>query len=322
MPMPRVRVFLHTSTSDSEPSVGPVKLAAFLTPANCVPLSSGNLLWSLLLQPLALFLSMPRILYQAWILHYKKRLSVYVRPDPYHVTDGCAGEACTGGGVGWQPETWTETFARKRVEAFLRRRLHETGISVTLLAANPTISRIEFSQATTSKERRHLTISYMSPEFFTTLFAAPSFAHARLLCRSTGCCRVSSEDLLQEVLFNAEDGEDRPGRSSMTIPQLLRELRLPEKVRRGQPDLQVPHRHPIDPGEGISLAYIATIGVLLISNMLAWIEDRLYRATGATFVAGQEPWKRWERALGLERLADLDVRSGRETGYILGSAQR
>ncbi|EKM52692.1 uncharacterized protein PHACADRAFT_211911 [Phanerochaete carnosa HHB-10118-sp] len=320
-PVPRVRVLLHTCTGRLEDSVGPVKLAAFLTPSACSPLASGNLLWSLLLQPLALVSSMPRILYQAWLLHYRKGLRVYARPDPFPATDGWAEETRRGGGVGWQPETWVEAFARRRVEVFLQRRARETSISVTLLAGNPAVPRKEFKPETTIKEPRHLTISYLSSVFFTAIFAAPSFAHARLLCQSSRCCHVSSEGLFRELFANTGSGGGQPPRGSATASQRLRMLLLPKHLRYSRLELVVPKQHPIEAVRRGPLSCTATNFVLLIYIISEWIEAWLYRTIGAAFVAGQEPWKFWGRAFGTVGSGEGSSEEN-DSEYILGSVQR
>ncbi|KAJ3829997.1 hypothetical protein F5878DRAFT_601842 [Lentinula raphanica] len=68
---------------------GKTKLVATLRTVTALPLPSArNLLFTLVSYPLELFLSMPRILYQAGILHYRKGdsqadLKVYIRPEPF-----------------------------------------------------------------------------------------------------------------------------------------------------------------------------------------------------------------------------------------------
>lgn len=42
-----------------------------------------KVLWALLVYGSAVFLTVPRILYQAYIIHYSKKLAVYIRPEPH-----------------------------------------------------------------------------------------------------------------------------------------------------------------------------------------------------------------------------------------------
>ncbi|GJE92912.1 DUF1365 domain-containing protein [Phanerochaete sordida] len=318
-PMPRVRVLLHTAMPPGEPGVGPLKLAAFLTPTTSLPWTSRNFLWSLLLQPFVLFVSTPRILYEAWRLHYRKGLCVYAKPDPRPVVDGLAGKTRKGGGVGWQSEMWAEAFARRRVEAFLRERVHETEIKITLIAGDPTIPTNEFSPDATSEETRHLIISYLSSAFFTALFTAPSFAHAWLLCQTSGCCHVSSEELFREVFSDTRDSDKQQARSSTTMAQKLRKLQLPEQLRQGRPGLEIPEQHAIDAEREAKLSSVATYLVLLGGIVSERVEAWVYWATGASFVAGQEPWRKWERVFGLEEPDEILNGAGSE--YFLGSVE-
>ncbi|KAF5343138.1 hypothetical protein D9758_015227 [Tetrapyrgos nigripes] len=98
-----------TSTENTKSEIGPLKLTAVLRPMSSVPLSSKSILSLFSLNPFAsssststattttpasrptkvkanpfaLFLTFPRILYQAYILHYRKQLGVYIRPEPF-----------------------------------------------------------------------------------------------------------------------------------------------------------------------------------------------------------------------------------------------
>ncbi|THU76154.1 hypothetical protein K435DRAFT_186558 [Dendrothele bispora CBS 962.96] len=97
-PLPTISIHLHvpsssptstqiqTQTSSLSPTTstpGPLKLTALLRPVSSVPLTAPNLLWTLSRYPVGLLLSLPRILYQAWVLHYRKKLDVYIRPEPF-----------------------------------------------------------------------------------------------------------------------------------------------------------------------------------------------------------------------------------------------
>ncbi|KAJ4001381.1 hypothetical protein F5050DRAFT_1891270 [Lentinula boryana] len=90
-PKPVISIQLREpSTETSQPGIpGQTKLTATLRTTNALPLPSArNLLFTLISYPLELFLSMPRILYQAAILHYRKGdkqsdLKVYLRPEPF-----------------------------------------------------------------------------------------------------------------------------------------------------------------------------------------------------------------------------------------------
>ena len=109
------------------------------------PLSRPVLLRALARWPLSLFMTLPRILWQAGKLHYAKRLDVFPRPEPYarlpsdeegqHVR----GEAVEdeeeivnpvemggrAGGLGWLAEGAGDRWAKERVTSLAERRVKE-----------------------------------------------------------------------------------------------------------------------------------------------------------------------------------------------------
>jgi len=152
-PLPAICVRLYAdpdSTSSAEPGpsslqerplIGKLKLVADLQTTFALPLTTGNVIKQVLKQPLMLFLTMPRIVYHAGILHFLKRLDVFPRPEPYLVTASIPSpDAVPGGGVGWQKEGMLEAYTHELVLGFLRRRTAETGISVLLTPPNPSVS--------------------------------------------------------------------------------------------------------------------------------------------------------------------------------------
>lgn len=81
-PLPTIRIqYLEPDSAGQSP--GPLKLSATLRATSSVPLTSRSLLLSLLRQPFSLVLTLARVYYQAWVLHYVKRLDVFPRPEPY-----------------------------------------------------------------------------------------------------------------------------------------------------------------------------------------------------------------------------------------------
>ncbi|KAJ6457159.1 hypothetical protein C8R47DRAFT_172649 [Mycena vitilis] len=183
-PRPSVRVHLRTESDDPTPTPGPLKLTALLRPTSATPLTSRSLISALSRAPFDLFLSFARIVYVAWILHHKKRLAVYIRPEPVPATWTSPGSGPplhpVEGGVRWLDEGLFENYARHQVEAFLRHRVNETGVAVSLIPANPSIPSHTFSPANDDDAPR-LMISYLSPRVFTMLLLCPSPAHALLL---------------------------------------------------------------------------------------------------------------------------------------------
>lgn len=333
-PRARVRVDLYTAQASSPPAPGPLKLIALIDPLTSAQLTSSNLVNALAKQPLVLFTAWSKILYNAWVLHYVKRLDVFVRPDPKPAVPGWpAGEELKSldpaGGVGWQEETWTECFARRRVEAFLKKRVEELGMMVTLKPANPAIPTRHFAPANRKdlQDARTLVVSYLSPTLYSTFFLAPSAAHA-LMMGEENQFKVSSIELFLWV-FGARrsapctDGlEERDG---MSFTQRWRVRQIP-------PSCNILHRiptpavHPLDSTN--TFTYFLTILTLFYTSFMDNFTRFMYASFGARFVKGQEPWSRrtWERVAGqgdaLRSYLDGDVAQNEDgETYRLGSVR-
>ena len=123
-PLPYVSIRLRHQTEPSD-SASPTLVATLLA-TKSRPLTASNLLHALARQPFVLLLSLLRILYEAWILHYVKRLDVHGRPDPKPSRLAWATPPGDGErreqpsrGVGWQHSSWFEQYARTLVLDFL-----------------------------------------------------------------------------------------------------------------------------------------------------------------------------------------------------------
>lgn len=306
---PKVRVNLLSvdpETTLSPSSAEMLKLTATMEPQAVHRLSSPNLVLALLCQPLVLFLSLPRILLHASILHYQKRLPVYPRPEPHAVVSGAEDRIVGAGvGVGWQSETWTQKLARTRVESYLERRVAQLGVSVTLSPGNPAVPRRVFRSGESESEEGEpaLTISYLSPAFFTAMFASPSAKHALLLGEASKLFSPSSRPLFLRV-FNTQP--EPAGCRSVSAAQHLRLHALPHHLRDNM-YLPVPTLHPLDSPGAFHLHYAVTLLLLLYSNWSQALEEWLYRLFRVKFATGEEPWGQWDRAIKqLEELATED----------------
>ena len=310
-PRPTVRVHIHTASTISSSQShfpGPLKLTALLRPTSATPLTTPSLLLALFRAPFVLFLSFPRILYNAWILHFKKRLDVFVRPEPLPAvpewgpgTDLVALDLDRiGGGIKWLGEGPLEKYARWRVEDFLTRRVVETGISVTLIPADPSVPRCTFSASTIPNESRpqdadtNLTISYLSPRFFTILLLCPSAMHALLLGSTTERIFFSSSPELFIVTFSPP----YPPIHTLTLRQRIRTHPIPASLVL-PPTLAIPPSHPLD-SDSTACAFMMTtviLTILFFERLEAW----MFSAGRARPVKGQEPWMQWERATSVFR---------------------
>lgn len=146
-----------SSPGYSEPTTSPsrsnLKLTALIIPVTSTPLTSRSLLRALTRQPWDLWSSMARIVWEAGVLHYGKRLAIRLRPSMRHfgarlvgtdsaVLDEGSVEATReadrhseeqakekrekqgppghrDGGIRWIQAGWMERYARWRVERWL-----------------------------------------------------------------------------------------------------------------------------------------------------------------------------------------------------------
>lgn len=116
-------------------------------------------------QPLDLLLTTPRILIQAWSLHYRKGLRVYPRPEP-ETADGQDGAQALpivensvqlpdesvdtgnsvswlGNALGWQETGASEARCRRIVLRYLQDKADAEGIAVSISFANRSIVRMD-----------------------------------------------------------------------------------------------------------------------------------------------------------------------------------
>ncbi|KJA17177.1 hypothetical protein HYPSUDRAFT_103313, partial [Hypholoma sublateritium FD-334 SS-4] len=285
-PKPAVRVHLYTASADDPTQRGALKLTALLRPTHATPLTARSLLVALAQAPFALLLTFPRILYVAGILHYAKRLDVYLRPDPQPAAEGWSADP-PAGGVKWLEEGLIERFARRRVEAFLARRAEETGTAVELVSADPHVARRMFKAGQGTAEGPALTVSYTSPRFFSTLFLCPSAQHALLLgCYTENIFRVSDRALFLATFASAGSDDNDDGVSWL---QRMRCRSIPRTL-----SLPVPNKQFLDADDVCS--NLASGMVILTHHALDWLEGWIFRLARARVVDGQEPWKLWERA--------------------------
>ncbi|KAF8588064.1 hypothetical protein K439DRAFT_1652066 [Ramaria rubella] len=290
-PRPIVKITLLTASSLSKR-----KLVAILRTTQSTPFSSASLLWVVACAPLGLLLAFPRILYQAYLLHYHKRLDVYQRPElcaPDPVVESKLPvvpnnpeandkDCCGSRGVGWQKTGALERWCERRVSAYLRSRCRKTGISLTFMPSNPAEDRT--TVLSSRADGRALTIFYRTPRLFTILFTMPSSQHALLFgVRAEKVFSVSSDDLFHEVFAPPSASSEQRWKTRLT--RCLRCASVPRSI-----DLQVPLHHSLDE----PITFMSTF-MLFLSLCLVTLEEKLFKMLGARFVRGEEPWGGWER---------------------------
>ena len=278
VPLPLIRVRLHTPE-------GPLKFSASLRARHAAPFKVNTVLAALVTHPFILFLTLPRILYHAAELHYRRRLNVYKRPEPKPVR-WTVGPSPTltpakGGGIGWQHPTLLERTARRIVNTFLARRARELVIHITLQPGNPSEPTQRFdahhdvAAGTTKGETRELVISYLSPRFFTLLVLAgdapTAIRQGRGIAGDTREFVVSDETLFCEV-FDAgaiagggcERGATWPARLLRLLPQSGR-----DRDRYGER-----HAHPLLPQDRVGQVGLAAVLCGLVA--IEWAEETLW----------------------------------------------
>lgn len=293
-PRPAIRIHLRAPSSSDSTTPGDLKLTALLRPTVARPLAASSLFVVILRTPFALLLSFPRILAEAWKLHYRKRLDVHIRPEPLPAVRNWATEgdvSASGlrlaGGVKWLSEGLLEKYARRCLESFLGRQVNETGITVRLIAANPAFEPKVFAPSSHSGAS-HLTVWYLSPRFFTIMFLCPSAAHALLLgSDSEGIFHTSSRELFISTFAMASSEATSTGR--LCSRQHLRAAPIPEAIT-----LTIPQRHIFD--DGSILSTITSTAAIWAHSALDLLEAHIFRLARARAVQGEEPWKQWERA--------------------------
>jgi hypothetical protein len=292
-PRPIVRVHVHTAPPDSsvqEP--GPLKLSALLRPTISKPLTAFHVITTLLQAPLSLFLSLPRILFEAWKLHYRKRLDVFIRPEPlppitrWRALKSLVTETRPSGSLGWRSETLFEGYARKRVESFLQKRVAELGVKVTLIPFNTALPINVYGNSQVQDQKNTLNISYSASRFFSILYLSPSANHALLLgCDTEGIFSVSSRDLFLKVFGSHSQSQA----TTRTQRQIYRTRVIPTDIT-----YRSSSAHPLD--RSTAIGSLIDTAVIRFSLWLDQVEASVFRITGARIVTGDEPWKMWDRA--------------------------
>lgn len=279
-PLPEIIIQLYTASQDSQ-TPGLLKLTAITRAKSAKPLTTKYLLSTLSQRPFVLFLTMLRIVYQAWVLHYVKRLAVYPRPEPV-----VSGDSQTGAGVGWLQEGILERSARKVVEGYLKEQALTSQVTIELISSNPGIPSAKFSGLKSSEDSETLTIHYTTSRFFLELLCAPLPALALVMGERElpqPIVRVSDRSLFSAV-FNSST----PLTSGLSISQRIRLAGIPAASRRTQL-FCVPPTHPLD-GD------MRTIFVLCFATIVNLLEKWIYTTLRVRFVSGREPWTKWDRA--------------------------
>lgn len=292
--MPIVRINYLTSSTHR------LKLSASMRAIKSVPFGTANLLSTLATSPFILMLSLIRISYQASILHFKKRLDVYARPEPRAVNPNIESSLRKswndpqnaegiGGAVGWQPAGLIERVSRQVVESFIQQRVEELPIEIQFLSSN-SFDPPRIYKPTSLKTQNLLKIYYRSPRLFSIMLITPSASHALLLGSKAERIFNTSDDSLFNEFF------EPPARTRLSRLQRLRVWLLPSNA----PRILYPPVHFLD-----NQRPLLVVPVLLAYYLLELLERSIYIMFKARFVEGDEPWNGWGRLDRKEKPIDI-----------------
>ncbi|KZV99059.1 hypothetical protein EXIGLDRAFT_746376 [Exidia glandulosa HHB12029] len=289
VPFPLPRINLHVLSSEEEPRV---TLSASQIVVSAVPLTTPNVLWTIVQTPFSMLLTSLRIIYQAYILHYVKGIDIFQRPAPYGdpaleqelvaVQNRVQDSSLACGGLVWQPPSWAEAWSHRRVEAFLRARAPELGVTVRLVSTSPFQLPTFFGEP--ADGGRHLTIWYRSARAFAVILEAPSPKHALYAGTQAEKVFAVSDEALFEELFSVPSSRSVSTSAPASTCMAVRRLMLPRNKRQ-----RVPQSHVLD--------YPSSTSVIVV---LSWqciaqrFERAAYQLVRARFHPGEEPWISWD----------------------------
>ena len=303
VPLPRVKVFLRLLTPDKS-----VKLTAVLAThpsQSTIPLDPQNVLAvirAVIRCPLALFISTPRILYEAYKLQYEKRLAMFPRPEPR--AKGQEGvwnppqnyEDGMGVALHGQSHSWIEVMARKVVLQWAEKRVEEVGCGIRFVFRD---RREHLVVAGGGGERgQSLTITTSDPSMFTRLITAPTPLHF-IITAPELATSISDPELFGRF-FSPTTGITKPHSSVAGHIASIRRSHffweVAHSVYAPPPQLtSFPTSHYLS-----SLPISSQIRILVIASLAFfgdWVNEQVLYLIQAKFVPGSEPWKVWERAL-------------------------
>ncbi|KAK6906188.1 hypothetical protein I203_100173 [Kwoniella mangroviensis CBS 8507] len=344
---PRFKIFLKVLSTDDQ-----VKFIATLTsgptpPVRLEPWNILSILSTLLKWPFTLFSVTARTFYQAYKLHYIKKLALFPRPE--HHTEGSEGlvnppeKAVPDIGQGMQRQaiSWTEIHARRVVENWVKQRVEYTGIQMEIRRKNGREDLIvDWKEKTTSNGNGHanghsngysnghshnrLIITTSDPLFFTNLLVSPTPQHS-LIMFPEQLTSVSSPEKFVEFFSPSSasteshiDGVTRYTRNRRTeyFLYLYSHSIVPA----------LPSIPPITPSPSHFIEHVDSSlrDRLLVARIVFWFtfneyfEYRLFDLLNAKFVSGSEPWKIWERSLQ-SQFWGIKPQQGREEEKKLGT---
>ncbi|KAJ3101552.1 hypothetical protein HDU97_001301 [Phlyctochytrium planicorne] len=132
--------------------------------ADARPLNGFSLIHLVALHPVTAFLTLPRIMYEAWRLAYKKNLGVYQRPNPYRVEAGVGGD---GGTIVRKKLDWFQKYSETTVLQHFQTQSNLHSIHLRLIM--PDKQSIDIQPSPAAKAQPPATLHINSPNFFLRL---------------------------------------------------------------------------------------------------------------------------------------------------------
>lgn len=306
---PEIKVFLRLLTPEKT-----TKLTALLAshPTHqAIPLDANNisaLVKAVLRWPMALFASTPRILYQAYKLHYEKKLAMFPRPEPrakgqegvynppQNFSDGM------GFALGWQGAGWAESASQRLVGDWVTAQARNTGYGFKVFNR---VGRVELAVPAPNEKpaaESEVVLETSDPSVFTRLVTAPSPDHFLIIAKET-LTTINDVDRFRR-LFNAGPTVQT---QQVTMKTRIRSMAQYARQRLFLFDVSfasiIPPPHITNPPSRHWTDHL-TLWQLLLTTLIikwtqfgAWAEEGVMYKINARFVPGSEPWKVWDRAL-------------------------
>lgn len=211
------------------------------------------------------------------------------------------------GGIGWQEEGAIETLARHRTIDVLQRRVDELNqqnryVRIVITPADVSQAAIHIKPLAAPKPIstfEDLTISYLTPVFFTDLLVSPSIPLALAIGSKVERRWTTSNDKLFLHLFHTAPP---PSLEHVSLPHRLAargcQSLLTSQMTWGlsfataplAPLPTIPAHHPLYDTPSISLWWTLFLHVCIL-RLGVWV----FGLTGARFVQGRETWGEWAR---------------------------
>lgn len=285
---------------------------------HAVPLSESSALSAIFQFPLALFLTTPRILYQAAKLHYKKKLDVFPKPEP---VSSHAGELHSvnpveagglAGNVLWQAADSTTEWVMEKLVAHLQQRVDhlwtadKRSVSIKITSTDP--NDAPRTICATGQAAEELEIVYASYYFLIDILLSPSPELAILLGTKAERRWTVNNPHLFCLLLQSSFTAKSLSAQKLRRRQLMWSLSFatPEQAKSTeafikQIDKAITRPHFLDEDHGIQRTVFKQI---MLQRSMYWV----FGLMKARFVVGLEPWSEWVRAASVAQTSEGSIK--------------